>query len=135
MLKNVGIKLDIRQVPSSDFSKIITGQQFDMFYSGAVDGSPFGIAQICQLYCSDTQFLKSGVNSPANDALVRSVNTLPTAQQQYAKASEAEIATFKTYGVMPTVNLPEIDAVRTGLANYGPGRYFSATPENIGWQK
>ncbi|WP_433558096.1 ABC transporter family substrate-binding protein [Pseudonocardia xinjiangensis] len=135
MLKNVGIKLDIRQVPSSDFSKIITGQQFDMFYSGAVDGSPFGIAQICQLYCSDTQFLKSGVNSPANDALVRSVNTLPTAQQQYARASEAEIATFRTYGVMPTVNLPEIDAVRTGLANYGPGRYFSTTPENIGWQK
>ncbi|WP_433278919.1 ABC transporter family substrate-binding protein [Pseudonocardia xinjiangensis] len=134
MLKNVGIKLDIRQVPSSDFSKIITGQQFDMFYSGAVDGSPFGIAQICQLYCSDTQFLKSGVNSPANDALVRSVNTLPTAQQQYARASEAEIATFRTYGVMPTVNLPEIDAVRTGLANYGPGRYFSTTPENIGWQ-
>ncbi len=26
-------------------------------------------------------------------------------------------------------------AVKTGLANYGAGRFFSTTPENIGWQK
>ena len=34
MLKNVGVQMDIRQVPSGDFSKIVTGKQFDMFYSG-----------------------------------------------------------------------------------------------------
>ena len=135
MLKNVGVKLDIRQVPSSDFSKIIAGKQFDLFYSGESGGRPYGIAFICQLYCSDTQFIKSGVNDPANDALVRSVNTLPTAQEQFARAAEAEAAAFKTFGVMPAVNLPDIEAVKTGLANYGPGRYFSTTPENIGWQK
>jgi len=27
MLKNVGVQIDIRQVPSGDFSKIITGKQ------------------------------------------------------------------------------------------------------------
>jgi peptide/nickel transport system substrate-binding protein len=135
MMKNVGIKLDIRQVPSSDFSKIIAGKQFDLFYAGEAAGSPYGIAFICQLYCSNTQFIKSGVNDPANDALVRSVNTLPTAQEQFARAAEAEVAAFTTFGVMPAVNLPDIEAVRTGLANYGPGRYFSTTPENIGWQK
>jgi peptide/nickel transport system substrate-binding protein len=135
MLKNIGIRLDIRQVPSSDFSKIVAGQQFDMFYSGVAQSSPYGIASICQLFCSDSQFIKSGVNSPVNDTLIRSVNTLPTPQEQYARASEAETAAFTTFGVMPTVNLPAIDAVKKGLANYGPGRYFSTTPENIGWQK
>jgi glutathione transport system substrate-binding protein len=135
MMKNIGVKMNIRQVPSSDFSKIVTGKQFDMFYSGAVQSDPYGIAYVCQLFCSDTQFIKSGVNNPANDALIKSVNTLPTSEEQYAKASEAEVAAFKTYGVMPTVNLPAIYAVKTGLANYGSGRYFAATPENIGWQK
>jgi peptide/nickel transport system substrate-binding protein len=33
------------------------------------------------------------------------------------------------------VNLPAMVAVKTGLANYGAGRFFVATPEMIGWQK
>ncbi|MFC4949360.1 ABC transporter family substrate-binding protein [Pseudonocardia sp. GCM10023141] len=135
MMKNIGVKMDIRQVPSADFSKIVTGKQFDMFYSGAVQTDPFGIAYICQLFCSDTQFIKSGVNDPKNDALIKSVNTLPTPEEQYTKAAEAEVAAFSTYGVVPTVNLVAIYAVKNGLANYGAGRYFTTPPENIGWQK
>jgi peptide/nickel transport system substrate-binding protein len=34
MLKNIGVRLNIRQVPASDFSTILTGKRFDMFYSG-----------------------------------------------------------------------------------------------------
>ena len=106
-----------------------------MFYSGAVQTDPFGIAYMCQIYCSDTQFIKSGVNDPKNDALVKSVNTLPTPEAQYAKAAEAEQAALGTYGIMPTVNLVTIAAVKKGLANYGAPRFFTTTPENIGWQK
>ncbi|MDQ2706677.1 MAG: ABC transporter family substrate-binding protein [Actinomycetota bacterium] len=135
MLKNVGALMEIRQVPSSDFSKIVTSKQFDMFYSGISQGDPFGLAYLCQVYCSNTGLIKSGVNDPKNDELVRSVNTLPTAEEQYAKAAEAEVVTLSTYGVMPTVNLPTITAVKVGLANYGAGRFFTANPEDIGWQK
>jgi peptide/nickel transport system substrate-binding protein len=135
MLKNIGAQLDIRQVPSGDFSKIITGKQFDMFYSGISQSDPFGLAYICQVYCSNSGLIKSGVNDPKNDELIRSVNTLPTPEQQYAKAAEAETAALSTYGVLPTVNLPAITAVKTGLANFGAGRFFTATPEQIGWQK
>ena len=135
MLKNIGAQMDIRQVPSGDFSKIVTGKQFDMFYSGVSQSDPFGIAYICQVYCSNSGLIKSGVNDPKNDELIRSVNTLPTPDEQYAKAAEAETAALSTYGVLPTVNLPAIVAVKTGLANYGAGRFFIATPEMIGWQK
>jgi peptide/nickel transport system substrate-binding protein len=135
MLKNIGVQLDIRQVPSGDFSKIITGKQFDMFYSGISQSDPFGLAYICQVYCSNSTLIKSGVNDPRNDQLIRSVNTLPTAEEQYAKAAEAETAALSTYGVLPTVNLPAIVAVKTGLANYGAGRFFTPTPETIGWQQ
>ena len=135
MLKNVGVQMDIRQVPSGDFSKIVTGKEFDMFYSGATQSDPFGIAYICQIFCSDSSFIRSGVNDPKNDELVRSVNTLPTPDAQYAKAADAETAALSTFGILPTVNPPAIVAVRTGLANYGAARFFTATPETIGWQK
>jgi peptide/nickel transport system substrate-binding protein len=135
MLKNIGAQMDIRQVPSGDFSKIVIGKQFDMFHSGVSQSDPFGIAYICQVYCSNSGLIKSGVNDPKNDELIRSVNTQPTPDEQYAKAAEAETAALSTYGVLPTVNLPAIVAVKTGLANYGAGRFFVATPEMIGWQK
>ena len=135
MLKDIGVQLDIRQVPSGDFSKIVTGKQFDMFYSGVSQSDPFGLAYICQVYCSSSTLIRSGVNDPRNDELIRSVNTLPTAEEQFAKAAEAETAALGTYGLLPTVNLPAIIAVKNGLANYGAGRFFIPTPETVGWQK
>jgi peptide/nickel transport system substrate-binding protein len=135
MLKNIGAQMDIRQTPSGDFSRIIIGKQFDIFYSGVSQSDPFGIAYICQVYCSNSGLIKSGVNDPKNDELIKSVNTLATPDEQYAKAAEAETAALSTYGVLPTVNLPTIVAVKAGLANYGAGRFFVATPELVGWQK
>jgi peptide/nickel transport system substrate-binding protein len=135
MLKNIGAQMDIRQVPSGDFSKIVIGKQFDMFYSGISQSDPFGIAYICQIYCSNSGLIKSGVNDPKNDDLIKAVNTLPTPNDQYVKAADVETTALSTYGVLPTVNPPAIVAVKTGLANYGAGRFFTATPEMIGWQK
>jgi peptide/nickel transport system substrate-binding protein len=135
MLKNVGVQLDIRQAPSADFSTILTGKQFDMIYLGMTQSDPFGIAYICQIYCSTSGFIKSGVNDPENDELIRSVTTLPTPDEQYAKAAVAENTALSTFGILPTVNVPAILAVKAGLANYGAGRFFTSTPEMIGWQK
>lgn len=135
MLKNVGVRLNIRQVPSSEFSSVVTGKRFDMFYSGASQSDPYGVAYICQLFCSDTQFIKSGLNSPALDERIREINQLPTPQEQYARTNEVETEAFRTYGVMPTILRPAVVAVKKGLANYGAGRFFVPTPETVGWQK
>ncbi len=135
MLKNIGVQLTIRQVPSSEFSAIVTGKRFDMFYSGASQTDPYGVAYFCQLWCSDTQFIKSGVNDPALDAEIRRINSLATPHEQYAASNAAEIKAFSTYGVMPTILRPAVVAVKQGLANYGAGQFFTPTPENIGWQK
>ena len=134
MLKNIGVTLDIRQVPSAELSSIFSGRRFDMFYSGFGQTDPFGMAYICQIYCSDSQLNLSGTNDPAFDPEVKSVNTLSTAQEQFAKGVDVETQAFKTYGIMPSLTLPAITAVKRGLANYGSGRFFTTTPENIGWQ-
>lgn len=135
MLKNIGVRLNIRQVPSSEFSAILAEKRFDMFYSAVAQSDPYGIAYICQIYCSDSQLINAGVADPALDPQLRMVNQLPTPQEQYARANEVEIEALQTYGVMPTIYRPVIVAVKQGLANFGAGRFFVATPETIGWQK
>jgi peptide/nickel transport system substrate-binding protein len=135
MLKNVGVRLNIRQVPSAEFSAIITSKRFDMFLSGVVSSDPYSIAYICQTYCSNSQLIKSGVNDPALDAEIQRVNTLPSPEEQYAAANKVETEAFQTYGVMPALSRPDIVAVKKGLANDGAGRFFTVTPEMIGWQK
>lgn len=135
MMKNIGVDMTIRQVPSSDFSKITTGKQFDMYFYGFQSSDPFGLAYICQIYCSDSTLNKSGTGSPAFDKEVQSVNRLPTPRQQYAKGAEVETKAFATYGVMPVENGPTIVAVKQGLANYGAGQFYTALPQNVGYQK
>jgi hypothetical protein len=108
MLHHIGVRLTIRQVPSNESSAIVTGKRFDMFYSGITQSDPYGIAYLCQFYCSNTTLIHSGVNSPALDAQLRAVNTLPTPQQQYAKANELETEAFTTYGIMPTTSRPAL---------------------------
>lgn len=135
MLRETGIDLQVRQVPSSDFSRIINNREFDMFANGFQWSDPFGPAYICQLFCSTSSLNRSGTNDPALDAEVQAVNTLPTEEEQYAKAREIELRALGTYGIMPVHNGPTIVAVKQGLANVGAGLFFSALPQNVGWQK
>jgi peptide/nickel transport system substrate-binding protein len=135
MLKNIGVRLIIRQVPSAEFSAVITQKRFDMFLSGIVASDPYSIAYICQAWCSNSQLIKSGVNDPKLDAEIQRVNTLPTPEEQYAAANKVETEAFRTYGVMPALSRPAIVAVKSGLANYGAGRFFIPLPETVGWQK
>jgi peptide/nickel transport system substrate-binding protein len=135
MLREIGINLEVRQVPTSEFSRITTNREFDMFALRFSQTDPFGVAYICQLWCSTSTFNMSGTNDPSLDADVLSVNTLPTQEEQFAKANEVEQRAFATYGLMPIYNGPTIVAVKQGLANVGAGLYFSPLPQNVGWQK
>lgn len=135
MLKNIGVTLNIRQTASKEFSDVLAKRNFDVLFSGFLSSDPYGVAYFCEIYCSDSTLNSSGTGRPALDEKVRSVNLLPTAQEQYARANEVETQAFGTYGVMPIENGPTIVAVKKGLANYGASLFFVALPETIGYQK
>lgn len=135
MLRNIGVTLNIRQVASSEFASILTRRNFDVFYSGFIQSDPYGLAYICQVYCSDSTLNSSKTGRPELDPEIKSVNTLPTAQEQYAKGNEVEIEALATHGVMPLSNGPTIVAVKQGLANYGASLFYTPLPEMVGWQK
>jgi peptide/nickel transport system substrate-binding protein len=139
MLRGIGVTANIRNVPNSDFSKILNEDRFDMIFSGYISSDPYGVAYFCQQWCSNSTLNESGLGSVELDAKVRAVQALPTAEEQIARANEIEAEAFAQYGVMPLINGPSIGAVKVGLANYGPEQgastFFRALPETVGFQK
>lgn len=134
MMKNIGVELTVRQVPSSDFAKVIANKEFDMLISGFRSSDPYGAVGICQLYCSDSQLNNSGTGTPQLDAELKQVPTKPTIQEQNAAANAAEKKALATFGLLPIYSGPEIWATKPGLANFGSGIFERALPETIGWQ-
>ncbi|MFP5023043.1 periplasmic substrate-binding domain-containing protein [Pseudonocardia phyllosphaerae] len=135
MMKNIGVDMKVRQVPSTEFSKILANKEFDMIYSGFKSSDPYGVAYICQMYCSNSTLNNSGTGTKELDAELKKVNTLPTEEEQYKAANAVEKKTLATHGVMPVYSGPSIWATKPGLANWGASLFaWPPLPETLGWQ-
>jgi peptide/nickel transport system substrate-binding protein len=140
MMKNIGVTANVRALPASDFSSVIANRSFDVFFNGFANSDPYGVAYFCQLWCSDSELNLSASGNAELDAEVKAVGSLPTQQEQIAKANEVELKAFATYGLMPMYNGVDIAFTKPGLANYGPdygggATYYNPRPEDVGWQK
>ncbi|MDO5098148.1 MAG: ABC transporter family substrate-binding protein [Corynebacterium sp.] len=135
MLKDVGIDVKIEERPSSDFSKVITKKDFDIFPMGFSSSSPWGTAFFGQTYKSDSELNRSGTGSPELDAKIDALQKLPTAEEQIAEANKLEKEAFEQYGIMPMYNGPNLVGTKKGLANYGAYGFASVAMEDIGWAK
>lgn len=136
MLKAVGVTVTIDQHPSSDFSKVFTSGQFDIFGLGFSSSDPFGFAYFCQIYCSDSGLNKSGTGTAAMDKEAKALATVGDPTEQITQGNKLEAKFFsQTWGLMPTTNGPTIIATKKGLANYGAGLFFVGKVQDIGWQK
>lgn len=134
MLSDVGVKVEIVERPSSDFSKVVTEKDFDIFLMGFSSSDPFGVAYFGQIYNSDSELNKSGTGTPELDEKIRELQAIPEADEQIARANELEKEAFATFGIMPYANGPDIVAVKPGLANFGAYSFASVPVENIGWE-
>lgn len=142
MAKKAGIEIKMHNVPSADFGKTFTGGQWDLFALGFSASDPFGVAYMCQIYCSDSSLNLSQTGTKAIDAELKKLQAVPTADEQIKAAMPLESKIIgETWGMMPTDTRPTLDAVKTGLANVGPEPYFgpdlfgTLPVQNIGWQK
>lgn len=140
MLKNIGVKLNIKNRPSADFAKVFSERSFDIFGMGFISSDPYGMAYICQMYCSDSTLNVSRSTPKSMDKEVKAVSKLPTAEKQITAGNKVEVKAMKTYGIMPLSNGPTIIATKKGLANYGSAQFYGhygtlGPPELIGWEK
>lgn len=135
MLRNIGVDVQVEERPSSDFSKVTSERDFDLFMSGFSSSDPFGVAYFGQIYASDSELNKSGTGSPEMDKKIEELQKLPTADEQIKRANELEKEALKEYDIMPYANGPAIVATKKGLANYGANSFAVLPVENIGWAK
>ncbi|MGX0119052.1 ABC transporter family substrate-binding protein [Corynebacterium otitidis] len=135
LLRDVGVDVKIEERPAADFSKVANERDFDIFPMGFSASDPFGVAYIGQIYRSDSQLNRSGVNSEEIDAAIAELVELPTAEEQTEAGHEIEKEALEQYGLIPFANGPIITALKPGLANFGPSSFAVLPRETIGWEK
>ncbi|MGK9221205.1 MULTISPECIES: ABC transporter family substrate-binding protein [unclassified Microbacterium] len=142
-LAEVGAAITPEVRPSSDFSNDLTTKNWDLVMLGFSSSDPYGVAYMCQVYCSDSGLNLSSTSTPEIDErIANEVSALPTAEEQTEAGMklEAEIMA-ETWGVFPLYAGPQIMTVKEGLANLTPETYtgldlFGLQPvENVGWEK
>lgn len=142
MAKKAGFDIKLRNVPDADFSKEFSGNKWDLFWLGFVSSDPYGVAYMCQLYCSDSGLNLSHTGTKELDAKIKALAKIPTQKEQTAAGMKLESEVMsKTWGIMPLYNGTTIFATKKGVANFDPEIYlgpdlFGTLPvQDEGWQK
>lgn len=135
MLRDIGVDVQVEERPSSDFSKVVTDKDFDLFMSGFASSDPFGVAYFGQMYSSDSELNMSGTGTAELDAKIEELQKIEDPEEQIKRANELEKEALGTFGIMPYANGPEIVATKKGLANFGAMSFGILPIENVGWAK
>lgn len=135
MLKDVGVDLKIEERPSSEFSKVTSERDFDLFLSAFTSSDPFGVAYFGQTYASDSTLNMSSTGTKEFDKKIEELQNLPTKDEQIDRVNELESEAFGHYGILPFANGPQMVGVKKGLANYGANGFAILPKEDIGWEK
>ncbi|WP_291314814.1 ABC transporter family substrate-binding protein [Corynebacterium sp. UBA2622] len=135
MLKQVGVDIKVEERPSSDFSKVTSQRDFDLFMMGFNSSDPFGVAYFGQTYASDSELNKSGTGTPEMDKKIEELQKIENPDDQIKKANELEKEALGEFGIMPYANGPDLVATKKGLANYGAMSFAVVPLENVGWAK
>ena len=134
MAKNAGMKVEIDNRPSSEFSETLTSGDYDttLFgWSGTPTNTWFG-KQIYGLG-SLSNFTQTG--DEAVDEKFDSVKSIEDAKERMKVFNEAEKEALKTWAFVPLHAGPDCTVTKAGLANFGPALFETVPTENIGWQK
>lgn len=134
MARSIGLRMEIDNRKSADFSPTITSGDFDVVLMGWRMSDPYGYVSACQLFCSDSESNYSRLGTPAIDELLRQPGTIPDRAAAYAAANRAEREALQLIGTYPLFNGPLDYAVRKGLANFGSVGFASPERKNVGWQ-
>lgn len=137
MARDIGLQMHIDIRRSADFAPTFAKgrRDFDVVIMAWQATDPFGYANGCQLYCSDSESNFADVGTPEIDELLRRVVTIADRTEAMRLANEGESKALHLYGMLPLMNGPRMTAVKQGLVHVGPSGFWVPPPEDIGWQK
>lgn len=137
-LKEIGVKVDIRNVESATFFDEVLAGTFGVT-AFAWQGTPYPMANINQLYSCDA-FAPEGQNYARTcderiDELSAQVATEPDHAERLKLTNEIDAIIWENTMVMPLYRRMEMTAVPQNLANFGAFGMSSVQGENVGFVK
>lgn len=134
-LKQAGIKMTIKTVPSDNFfSDYIIVGKFDLTIFSWI-GTPFPLSGVKQLYEKDGESNFSKIGSTELDGLINQMlqTTDTTAADNLSYQIDQKI--WEEGHSVPLYQRPELIFTKTGLENFGAFGFANKIYENIGFKK
>jgi peptide/nickel transport system substrate-binding protein len=132
-LAEVGIQVDIVDVPVQDFGNTLVAGEFEMMAFTWI-GTPFPFRGVQQLYGtgSDSNFGYSTI--PEVDALIDTLSTTLDEDERARIANEIDVILWEYGHTVPLYQRPDLWAANANLANYGAFGFMTPRPwTDIGW--
>ncbi len=137
-LKKIGIKVDIANVPISKFQdgSLLNNHEFDMVAFSWI-GTPYPFTSIKQIYGTGQESNFAQWSSPEVDKLIEQIDVETDPAKRIDLANQADKIIWEGVHTLPLYQRPELNAVKSKLANYGAFGLSDKTFawENVGYQK
>ncbi|SDR91143.1 peptide/nickel transport system substrate-binding protein [Friedmanniella luteola] len=133
-LKEIGVKVDIVNVPADEFNTTLSSHSFELIAFTWI-GTPFPFANINQLYGTGSESNYQQVSLPETDKLITEISKETDPAARIDLANQVAEQLWTSVGIVPLYQRPELIATKAKLANYGAFGLSSPQWENIGFQK
>jgi peptide/nickel transport system substrate-binding protein len=134
MLKEIGIKVDIVNVPSDEFSTTLSSASFEMIPFSWI-GTPFPFANINQLFGTGSESNYAQLSMPEVDKLADQIKVETDKAKRIELANQAARIIWENVHTIPLYQRPELIATKSNLANYGAFGLTNVKWQDVGYQQ
>jgi len=134
MLKEIGMKVDIVNVPVDKFGDTLSGHTFEMIAFAWI-GTPFPFANIGQLYGTGSDSNYAQLSMPEVDKLADQIKVETDPAKRIELANQTSKIIWENVHTIPLYQRPELIAAKSKLANYGAFGLTNVQWQNVGFQQ
>ena len=136
MLKEIGVKVDIVEVPVAKFQdgSVLSNNEFEIIAFSWI-GTPYPFQGISQIYGTDAEANYSQLSVPQIDENAKLLDSETDLAKRIDLANETAKIIWENVMTLPLYQRPELIAVKSNLANYGAYGLSNPQWENVGYQK
>ena len=133
-LKEIGIKVDIVNVPPDKFSETLVEHSFELMPFSWI-GTQFPFANINQIFGTGSDSNFAQLSMPEVDDLAKQIKVETDKAKRIELANQAARIIWENVHTIPLYQRPELIATKANLANYGAKGLTNVQWENVGFQQ
>lgn len=136
LLKEIGIKVDLVNVPISKFQdgSLLSKHEFEMVAFSWI-GTAYPFTSIKQIYGTDQDSNYAQLTLPEVDELIMQIDVETDKAKRIELANQADKIIWENVHTLPLYQRPELIATKANLANYGAFGLSSRNWQDVGFQK